>query len=155
MKRSQRFHCEKVRLFNQFISDGIRTMNRSEISVWLILYGDMKDDGFSRTSRSEIVRLGGMSAAQASRAVQSLINRKLVVRVCDGYAGKASLYTLFELAELIKFSPAAKALLAKISHGVWRTNDTKKRAKITPLSASPVQERGVKNESIPNSLNRE
>jgi hypothetical protein len=152
MTRSQRFHCEKVKMFNQFISDGIRTMNRSEISVWLILYGDMQNDGFSRTSRSEIVRRGGKSAAQASRAVQSLINRKLIVRVCDGYAGKASLYTLFELAELIKFSPAAKALLAKINHGVCRTNDTKKGARITPLGASPVQEIGAKNESISNSL---
>jgi MarR family len=138
MKRDQRFHYEKVKMFNEFISDGIRTMNRSEGFTWLILYGDMKPDGFSRTSRSEVVRRGGMSKAQATRALQSLIARGLVTRVCEGYPGKATLYTLFVLPNLVKFSPAAKALIAKTNDKTCRMNGVRKESNITPLSAAPV-----------------
>jgi hypothetical protein len=138
MKRSQRFHCEKARMFNQFVDEGIRSMNRSEALTWTVLFRDMQDTGLSQTSRSEIVRRGGMSPAQATRAIQSLVSRKLVVRVCEGFPGKASLYTLFEVGELVKFSPAAKALIEKYSQKKRLIDAAQSGAKMTPVSAAPV-----------------
>ena len=125
-------------MFNQFVDEGIRSMNRSEILAWTVLFRDMQDTGLSQTSRSEIARRGGMSAKQATRALQSLISRKLVVRVCEGYPGKASLYTLFEVPELVKFSPAAKALLANYDQKKGDTNDARTVSPASPLQGTPM-----------------
>jgi hypothetical protein len=173
MKRVQRFHAEKIKLFNAFVDDGVQHVNRSESHAWFILFRDMQGSGFSQTSRTEIARRGGMSLSQASRALQSLIDRKFIFRACEGYPGKASLYTLFEPGELVKFSPPAKALIEKYSQPKGSTDatctrrifDSQSAAPMRHVSAAPVRhdgdssERGapvrhigVKNAPLSNSL---
>ena len=137
MRRAQCYHRERVKLFNAFIDFGVRTMNRSEAIAYMILFRDTQATGLSRTSRSEIARRGGMSVGQASRALQSLTKQGVVHRVCEGYPGKASLYSVFQLDELVKINPAAKTLLDQYRPQKWE--------QMTNLHGALVSKNGLQN----------
>ena len=91
----QRYYREWFRNLAGFVDDGVRTLSRSELALYLILMRDTQPDGTARAGLNDLATRGGMSKRQASRAVQILISREVLRVVRPGVPGKPTLYTIF------------------------------------------------------------
>jgi DNA-binding MarR family transcriptional regulator len=72
---------------NDFVDVTIRTLTRSEIAAWLILWRDSRD-GIARTSLAGIADRGGYSERQAVRVIKQLEKAGLLVVVSRGGLGR-------------------------------------------------------------------
>jgi DNA-binding MarR family transcriptional regulator len=90
-----------------FVDQGIRTLPRSELAIYLILLRDTRPDGTARAGLSDLARRGGMSHSAASRAVRSLVAKNVLTVVRRGVPGKATLYTVFPSAAFKSLNPVA------------------------------------------------
>src|SRR5262245_8365291 len=78
-----------------FVDEGIERLPRSEGFVYLILLRDTKPDGIAQTGLTDLARRGGMSKSAASRAIRSLIKRRVLRVVRRGFQGAPTRYTVF------------------------------------------------------------
>jgi hypothetical protein len=90
-----------------FVDQGVRTLTRSELAVYLILLRDTRPDGTARAGLNDLAGRGGMSRKSASRAVGSLIAKNVLTVVRRGVPGKATLYTVFPPAAFKSLNPVA------------------------------------------------
>ncbi len=90
-----------------FVDHGAKTLNRSELAVFLILLRDTRPDGTARAGLTDIARRGGMSTRSAIRAVQKLIKLGVIHVVRPGVKGHATLYTVFAPEVFKKINPIA------------------------------------------------
>lgn len=103
----QRYYREWFRNLAAFVDEGVRTLSRSELAVYLILMRDTRPDGTARAGLDNLARRGGMSKRSASRAVQSLAVRGVLRILRHGVPGKPTLYTIFPPAIFKLLNPAA------------------------------------------------
>jgi hypothetical protein len=96
-----------IKTLDALVDLGMRSLSRSELAVYLTLLRDTRPDGTARAGLTDLATRGGMSVRQASRAVQALIGRDLVVVIKPGVPGKASLYSVLGLDALRKLNPTA------------------------------------------------
>ena len=90
-RRSQRRFEE----FNSFVDATMGDLLQSELLVWLVLFRDARD-GVARTSRVDIARRAKVSEKTVTRAIASLIKRKLVQLLFRGGINKGvSRYAVF------------------------------------------------------------
>jgi hypothetical protein len=90
-----------------FVDEGVRSLNRSELAVYLILMRDTKPSGDARTALTDLATRGGLSKRSASRAVQSLIGRGVLHVIRPGVSGKPTLYTIFPTTVFKALNPTA------------------------------------------------
>ena len=90
-----------------FVDDGVRSLTRSELAVYLILMRDTKPDGTARAGLTDLATRGGLSKRSASRSVQSLIGRGVLQVVRHGVSGKPTVYTIFPTAVFKTLNPTA------------------------------------------------
>ena len=99
-----------------FVDEGVRSLTRSELAVFLILLRDTKPDGTARTALTDFMTRGGLSKRSASRAVQSLIRRGVLRVVRHGVVGRPAVYTIFPSTVFKTLNPtAARSLEAEES----------------------------------------
>jgi hypothetical protein len=103
----QRYYREWFRNLAAFVDEGVRTLSRSELAVYLTLMRDTRPDGTARAGLDDLARRGGMSKRSASRAVQSLVNRGVLRIIRHGVPGKPTLYTIFPMDVFRVLNPAA------------------------------------------------
>lgn len=113
-KRRWYYH-QWFKTLDAFTDSAMRDLNRSEIAVYFILLRDTRPDGTARAGLSDLARRGGMSRSSATRAIRSLIGRKLLTVLKPGVPGKVSLYSVLPLDVLAKLNPTA-AKWAEGSH---------------------------------------
>jgi hypothetical protein len=123
----QRYYREWFRNLAGFVDEGVRTLQRSELAIYLILIRDTRPDGTARAGLNDLAARGGMSKRSASRAVQILINRDVLRVVRRGVTGKPTLYTIFPAAVFKALNPVAaqwlegeKATDTGVEHGSHR-----------------------------------
>jgi hypothetical protein len=71
---------------NDFVDVTVRTLTRSEMVAWLILWRDSRD-GIARTSLVRVAERCGCSTRQAVRAIKKLADAGLVTVVSRGGLG--------------------------------------------------------------------
>lgn len=98
-------------LLDDFVDNGIRRLNPSEVAVYLILLRDSKPDGTARAALTDLAARGGLSVRSASRAIQTLIKRGRITVLKPGVVGRATLYTLLDRDTLRKLNPTAAGWL--------------------------------------------
>lgn len=106
-----------IKSLDAFVDQGMRTLTRSEMAVYVTLLRDTRPDGTARAGLTDLATRGGMSVRQASRAVQVLIGRDLVTVIKPGVPGKASLYTLFPPEVFRKLNPIAAKWIDDAKNG--------------------------------------
>lgn len=57
---------------NAFADFTLRTLDRTGIAVWLLLWRDTKADGLAKTSQADLARRAGISDRTARRAIDRL-----------------------------------------------------------------------------------
>jgi DNA-binding MarR family transcriptional regulator len=108
MKRSkQTYYQAWFRNLAGFVDDGVRSLTRSELAVYLILMRDTKLDGTARVALTDLATRGGLSKDTASRAVRSLAKRGVLRVVRPGVSRKPTLYTIFPTAVFKTLNPTA------------------------------------------------
>jgi DNA-binding MarR family transcriptional regulator len=90
-----------------FVDDGVRSLTRSELAVYLILMRDTKPDGTARAALTDLATRGGMTKDSAARAVRSLVKRGVLQVVRPGVSRKPTLYTVFPAAVFKTLNPTA------------------------------------------------
>jgi hypothetical protein len=103
----QDYYRAWFKTLSEFVDNGVRSLNRSELAVFLILLRDTKPDGTARTALTDFMTRGGVSKRSASRAVQSLIRRGVVRVVRHGVPGKPAVYTIFPSVVFKALNPTA------------------------------------------------
>ena len=59
-------------VLNAFADFTLRTLDRTGVAVWLLLWRDTKADGLAKTSQADLARRGGISDRTARRAIDRL-----------------------------------------------------------------------------------
>ena len=59
-------------VLNAFADFTLRTLDRTGIAVWLLLWRDTKADGLAKTSQADLARRAGISDRTARRAIDRL-----------------------------------------------------------------------------------
>ena len=59
-------------VLNAFADFTLRTLDRTGIAVWLLLWRDTKADGLAKTSQADLARRAGVDIRTVGRAVRSL-----------------------------------------------------------------------------------
>ncbi len=103
----QSYYREWFRNLAAFVDEGVRTLSRSELAVYLILMRDTRPDGTARAGLDDLAKRGGMSKRSASRGVQSLVNRGVLRIIRHGVPGKPTIYTIFPPAVFKVLNPTA------------------------------------------------
>jgi hypothetical protein len=103
----QRYYRLWFQNLASFVDQGVRTLPRSELAVYLILLRDTRPDGTARAGLDDLARRGGMSRWSASRAVRSLVAKGVLRIVRRGVPGKPTLYTVFPPAAFKSLNPIA------------------------------------------------
>lgn len=75
---------ERFRGLNTFVDFTMGTLDRAEITVWLVLWRDTKNEGIARTSQTDLARRSGISDRTVRRVLRRLESRGLVVVVRRG-----------------------------------------------------------------------
>ena len=85
---------DRFRTLNGFIDGVMRDLPRSEVSVWLVIFRDVKaDTGLAAVSQASMAARAGVSVRCVQKAVRSLTRRGLVTVVRRGRLGAgASIY---------------------------------------------------------------
>jgi DNA-binding MarR family transcriptional regulator len=90
-----------------FVDQGVRTLSRSELAVYVILLRDTRPDGTARAGLDDLAERGGMSKKSASRAVGSLVAKGVLTIVRRGRVGRPTLYTVFPPLAFRELNPVA------------------------------------------------
>lgn len=59
-------------VINAFADFTLRTLDRTGVAVWLLLWRDTKADGLAKTSQADLARRAGISDRTARRAIDRL-----------------------------------------------------------------------------------
>ena len=59
-------------VLNAFADFTLRTLDRTGVAVWLLLWRDTKADGLAKTSQADLARRAGISDRTARRAIDRL-----------------------------------------------------------------------------------
>jgi hypothetical protein len=59
-------------VLNAFVDVTMQTLTRAEITVWMLLFRDTKQDGLARTAQTDLARRAGLNTRSVERAVRSL-----------------------------------------------------------------------------------
>jgi hypothetical protein len=69
---------------NGFVDATMRTLSRSEINIWLLLWRDTKPEGLARTAQTDLASRAGMTTRTVERAIKGLQHRGLLTVVHRG-----------------------------------------------------------------------
>jgi hypothetical protein len=116
---------------NSFVDNGLRTLTRSELVVYLILLRDTRPDGTARAGLTDLATRAGVSKRSAIRAIQALIDCDVLHVVRRGVPGKPTLYTIFPTEVFKRLNPTAATWMEPESGAAEGTDagdtrDTKK-----------------------------
>jgi hypothetical protein len=118
---TQRYYREWFVNFAAFVDQGVRTLSRSELAIYLILMRDTQPDGIARAGLTDLATRGGMSRRSASRAVQALIKQGVLRVIRHGVPGRPADYTIFPPATFKLLNPATARWLE--GEGPGQTSD--------------------------------
>lgn len=72
MRRLPSATRNRFAVLNAFADFTLRTLDRTSIAVWLLLWRDTKADGLAKTSQADLARRAGISDRTARRAIDRL-----------------------------------------------------------------------------------
>jgi len=83
-------------VLNSFVDMGMANLTGAEVRTWLVLYRDVKGNGFARTGQADIARRAGLKPRMVRYALKSLEAKGLLQVVCRGRLGAGpSVYRVY------------------------------------------------------------